>query len=359
MPTFRLRHPPCRHAVAVALTVALALILNACGSSAPAGNATSASRSHSSATTAPASTNPSATGTGTGTGTGTSTTPALPGTGKPAVTIGDKNYTEQFILGQLYAQALQAQGYAVNLNQNIGPTDVTVQALNTGALAMYPEYLSTFNTDIAGYRHAFRTAAGAYDAAEHWALGHDLELLDPTPFSDTDAIAVTDAYAAANHLTTIRDLRRVQRSLTLGGPTQFQQGDPPPGLPQLRVAYGFSPAIFKALAIGDQYTDLDTNVVQAADVNTTDGQLASGDYVLLSDPRRVFGWGAVVPVVVAKVLAQEGPAFAETINRVDATLTLPVMRLLNQAVDVSKLSPAAVATQYLQTHGLLTPMAQS
>ena len=68
----------------------------------------------------------------------TSSTSTLPGAGKPAVTIGDKNYSEQFVLGQLYLQALKAQGFTVNLNQNIGPTDVTLQALKTGALTMYP-----------------------------------------------------------------------------------------------------------------------------------------------------------------------------------------------------------------------------
>ena len=67
--------------------------------------------------------------------------PVLPGTGKPPVTIGDKNFTEQFLLGELYAEALSAQGYTVQLNRNIGPTEVTLQALYSGRLDMYPEYL--------------------------------------------------------------------------------------------------------------------------------------------------------------------------------------------------------------------------
>ncbi len=281
-------------------------------------------------------------------------TSALPGAGKPMITVGDKNYTEQFVLGQLYVQALRAQGFSVNINQNIGPTDVTVQALKAGSLTLYPEYLDVFNTVIAGYRHGFRSELAGYQGAEHYALAHGMQLLAPTPFSDTNAIAVTDAYAEANHLRSIGDLRRVATTLSIGGPPQFQQSSA--GLPMLSEAYGFTPQAFKAMAVGDQYSSLNTSFVQAADVNSTDGQLASGDYVLLRDPLRVFGWGNVVPVVSASAMVAEGPAFAATIQRVDDTLTTAVIRQLNQAVDISQQDPAAVAKQYLETHGLLTPV---
>ncbi len=332
------------------LAAALGLLTIAACDTGAAGTAASApSRSTSSSSTSSAPT----TGTGSGTS-GATSTPPLPGAGKPVVTIGDKNYTEQFVLGQLYLQALQAQGFTVNINDNIGPTGVTVQALQAGSLAMYPEYLNTFNTTIAGNTRAYRTQLAAYTAAEAYALGHGLELLAPTPFSDTDAIAVTLAYADANRLRTIGDLRRVQKSLTLGGPPQFQQD--PSGLPKIQRAYGVAPAVFKSLAVGDQYSALNDATVQAADVMTTDGQLASGDYTLLRDPRRIFGWGNVVPVLSAQLLATEGPAFAATIERVDGALTTPAMRELNQAVDVAHQDPAAVATQFLQTHGLLTPI---
>jgi osmoprotectant transport system substrate-binding protein len=221
-------------------------------------------------------------------------------------------------------------------------------------VSMYPEYLNVFNTDIAGYRHGFRNLLAAYQGAQHWALAHGLVLLAPTPFSDTDAIAVTDAYAQLSRLHTIGDLRRVAPQLSLGGPPQFQTGDP--GLPALRAAYGVIPAGFKAMAVGDQYSALDDDSVQAADVNTTDGELATGDYQLLTDPKRVFGYGNVVPVVAGKVLAEEGPAFIDTIQRVDDALTLNAMRQMNEAVDVAGQSPADVAKQFLQTHGLLTPL---
>jgi osmoprotectant transport system substrate-binding protein len=139
--------------------------------------------------------------------------------------------------------------------------------------------------------------------------------------------------------------------MTLGAPPQFQQSTP--GLSLLEEDYVFSPATFKPLVIGSQYQALDQGTVQAAEVTTTDGELVSGKYRLLSDPDRIFGWGQVIPIVPAHVLAVEGPAFVNTVNRVNRLLTLPVIRRLNAAVDIQNQDPAAVAKQFLQAHGLV------
>jgi osmoprotectant transport system substrate-binding protein len=283
----------------------------------------------------------------------TTQTTTLPGKGKPPVTIGDKNYTEQFILGELYYEALQAQGFPVLINQNIGPTQVTMQALRSGQLGMYPEYLNVWNTQIAGYKGNFKTPRAAYLAAQRYALGQNLELLDPTPFSDTNAVGVTVDYAQQNRLRTIGDLRHVQSDLTLGAPPQFTKD--PMGLPALEQAYRFTPLTVKPLEIGNQYQALDQSSVQAAVVNTTDGWLTTNNYSLLNDPRRVLGIGNVVPVVSAQVLDQEGPAFAATVNRVTALLSLPVIRELNAAVDLSGETPAGVAKRFLADHGVIPP----
>ncbi len=283
--------------------------------------------------------------------TSTTQTTALPGTGKPQVTIGDKNFTEQFVLGELYYEALKAQGFPVLLNQNIGPTEVTIQALQTGRLSLYPEYIDTWNTSVAGFKRSFLSRGAAYRAGRRWARRYGFDLLHPTPFGDTEAIAVSFNYAVHNGLETIGDLTKVASTLALGGPPQFQQA--PGGLPALEQAYALTPATFQPLAIGTQYQALDQGKVQAADVNTTDGQLITGNYALLGDPDHVFGWGNVVPVVPLTVLRAEGPAFAATINKVSALLSTPVIRQLNAAVDVSGETPQVVAQQFLIAHGLV------
>jgi|SRR5579862_3831654 len=277
-------------------------------------------------------------------------TPPLPGTGRPSVIIGDKNITEQFVLGDLYYEALKGQGYTVSLNRNIGPTQVTIQALQSGTLSMYPEYLSTWDSAVAGYQRHFTDSLAAFRAGQNWALDHGYELLNPTPFSDTPALAVNFNYGVQHGLNSIGDLIKVEGILTLGGPPQFQTD--PSGLPAVTNAYGVVPAAFKALAIGDQYQALDSGAVQAADVNTTDAQLITGNYTLLSDPLKVFGWGNVVPVVPLKVIEAEGPQFPATINRVSALLTLSAIRQMNAAV-AGGADPATVALHFLQLHGLV------
>ncbi|HET9125828.1 MAG TPA: glycine betaine ABC transporter substrate-binding protein [Solirubrobacteraceae bacterium] len=287
----------------------------------------------------------------------TTTTSPLPGTGRPTVMIGDKNYAEQFVLGQLYLQALRAQGFKVNITENIGPTSVVLASLKNHTLAMYPEYLNVFDEIFAHVRHPPKSIGAADSAGEEWAVRHGLQLLAPTPFSDTTGVAVTDAYAAENHLRSIGDLLNVANTLVMGGAVQFKTSRS--GIHALESGYGVAPASFTPLAVGDEYSALNNDTVQAAFINTTDGQLATGDYRVLHDPQNVFGYGNVVPVITQKAMTEEGPAFAATIDRVDRTLTLSTMRQLNNLVSIANLPPAAVALQYLQTHGLLGPLSPS
>jgi osmoprotectant transport system substrate-binding protein len=312
--------------------VVLALVIAGCGGAASGSTAATSATANAAATT---------------------TTAPLPGVGKPPVIIGDKNFTEQFLLGELYAEALTAQGYTVQVNQDIGPIEVAMAALTSGRLAMYPEYLGEWDYVVAHHRGGFRSAAAALLAGRRYATSRGLALLDPTPFSDTSAIAVTLAYAEQHRLRTIGDLRNVATNLVMGGPPQFKTGRN--YLPLVEQVYGFAPSSYQSLDIGSQYQNLASGTIQAADVNTTDGELASGNYVLLADPRNVFGWGQALPVVPVKVLEAEGPAFAATINDVSALLTTNVIRWLNGQVDTAHRDPAAVAREFLETHGVIPP----
>jgi osmoprotectant transport system substrate-binding protein len=286
------------------------------------------------------------------TSTATTATTPLPGQGRPPVTVGDTNtYPEQFVLGSLYQQALAAEGFSVSVNRNIGPVEVRIKALESGSVTVYPEYVDVWDTSVAGYKRTFKSAHAAYVAGQRYALAHGMQLLNPTPFSDTPALGVSVSYAVENGLNTIGDLRKVQATLTIGGPRQFQLDSP--GLNQVEQAYGFVAAGFKALPVGAQYTALDQNTVQAAAVNTTDGELASGQYFLLRDPQHVFGWGNVVPVASQKALQREGPAFMATIDEVSSLLTSRVMRQLNADVAVLNEDPVKVAQQFLEAHHLV------
>jgi osmoprotectant transport system substrate-binding protein len=275
---------------------------------------------------------------------------AKPGKGKPPITIGDKNFTEQFILGQLYAQALKAKGFTVTLKPNIGSSELIDKSLTSGQIDMYPEYTGVILAELQHNTARLPNADAAFQEAKKWEEGRGFTMLDKTPFFDTDALAVLPAYAQKNNLKTVADLAKLKKgSVTVGAPPEFATRFA--GLKGLKSEYGLELNL-KPLTIGLQYKALDTGKVDTADVFTTDGQLQGSKYVVLTDPKNVFGFQNVAPVVSQKVLDAQGPAFAETLNAVSSKLTDEAMRKMNAAVDLDKQDPAAVAKRFLQANSL-------
>ena len=283
-------------------------------------------------------------------GGGTSSSGDQPGKGKPAVTMGSKDFTEQFILGELYSQALRAKGYNVTLKRNIGSTEVIDKALTSGQIDGYPEYTGTILSVVAAEKRRPTSAKDAYDAAKAFNEKRGFTMLNPTPFYNSDAMGVTVKYAKENDLKSIEDVKKLGDKFTWGAPpesrTRFE------GLMGLREVYGLTEMKFKPLTIGLQYKALDTGDVQGADVFTTDGQLSGDKYVVLADPKKVFGFQNVAPVFSTKVIDAEGPEFSKVLNDVSSKLTLEAMRTMNAAVDIDKQDPAAVASQFLKANGL-------
>jgi osmoprotectant transport system substrate-binding protein len=276
---------------------------------------------------------------------------AKPGAGKPAIVLGDKNFPEEYILGDLYQQALQAQGYTVTLKSNIGSTEVTWAALKSGQISGYPEYDGTLLSAIAGISSNPSSAAAAATETTQWAAKHGYLFTKPTPFTDSDAIAVLKSYAQAHKLSTIADLKKLGKSVVLGGAPEFQTRFPD-GLLGLNRTYGDHPT-FDPVNIGSFYSLLDKHTVDAGVVFTTDPQLKSGKYVVLKDTKFIFGFQNVGLVVKKSVAAAEGPTFVATVNRVSALLTQNAIIALNAAVELDQQSPATVAHAFLKANHML------
>jgi osmoprotectant transport system substrate-binding protein len=273
---------------------------------------------------------------------------ALPGKGKPAITMGDKNFSEEYLLGELYSQALRAQGYTVKLKGNIGSSEITDKALTSGQIDMYPEYTGVIYTELAKHNDRPGSAAQTYAGAKKWEEARGYTILNPTPFQDADGIAVLKPYAAQHSLKTVADMKKLG-SFTYGGPpenaTRYQ------GVVGMKQAYGLNPS-FKPLAIGSQYQALDQKKVDSIAIFTTDGQLASGKYAVLTDTKGIFGYQQVVPVIRKSTLAKMGPEFTATLNKVSAALTTDAIVAMNKAVQIDQKDPGVVAKAFLAANKL-------
>jgi osmoprotectant transport system substrate-binding protein len=275
---------------------------------------------------------------------------AKPGAGKPAVTIGSKNFPEEVILGQLYAQALQAQGFKVKLKGNIGSSEIVDKALTSGQLDMYPEYTGTILSELAHQTKNPSNANDAYNKAKKFEQTRGFTLLNKTPFFDSDAVAVLKSYAQKNHLSSLADLKKLGKKFKVGALPEFRTRFT--GLLGLKQAYGVVPTFVPLGATEIVYTAIDSGKINGGDVFTTDAQLTSGKYTLLKDPKFIFGFQNVAPVVSQKKLKAEGPAFARTLNAVSAKLTLPAIQAMNKAVVLDKQNPAKVAAAFLKANKL-------
>jgi osmoprotectant transport system substrate-binding protein len=285
-----------------------------------------------------------------GGGAGSTASSDQPGKGKPAVTIGTKDFTEEFVLGELYTQALKAKGYQVNLKKNIGSTEIIDKALTSNQIDAYPEYTGvaaavTFGKDKL-YKTPEETAADVKMLYEE--RGQAVSSL--TPFQDVDAIATKKEFAEKNGLTSLEDLNKLP-SFTLGARPEFKSRFT--GLKGMEQVYGIDNAKFKQLALGLQYTALDKGDVDSANIFSTDAQLASGKYTVLKDPKGVFGFQNVYFVInKPKLDALGGQQFMDVIDSVNKLLTNEAMQSMNSAVDIDKKDPAEVAKAFLEANQL-------
>jgi osmoprotectant transport system substrate-binding protein len=311
-------------AAALALLAAAALLLAACSSSSTSTSGTGSTASSSSS------------GPSSNVGNGRS------------VTLGTKDFTEEFIVGALYQQALQANGYKVVYKPNIGATEVVDKALTSGQIDAYPEYTGESAVTVGGINQTVTSAQQEYDLAKNFYAKRGQSMSEMTPFFDTDAIAVTKAYATKYGLKTTADLKKVPH-FTLGARPEFQGREQ--GALGIQKDYGVKNFTFKSLALGLQYQALDSGAVNAADVFTTDPQLASGKYVVLTDPKHIFGFQNIALVINTKKLnALGGDQFMKIINQVNALLTTPAIIAMNKAVAINKQQPGDVAKTFLSAN---------
>jgi osmoprotectant transport system substrate-binding protein len=265
------------------------------------------------------------------------------------VTLGTKNFTEEIILGELYAQALRAQGYSVKLKPNLGASELVHRELAAQRIDAYPEYTGTILSVLAHDPRRPPSAQVAYERAAAFERSQGDVLLAMAAAADTDVVITKPAFASQHRLRSLADLAHLGQAVMAAAPefrTRFN------GLVGLREVYGVRDLRVIPVKIGTQYAALQDGRAQLAAAFTTDGQLTQGGYTLLQDPQNIFGFQNVTFVVRGDVLNREGPPFARTINTVSAKLSTQALRVMNAAVVLDQQDPAAVARQFLAANGL-------
>ena len=265
------------------------------------------------------------------------------------VTIGSKNFTEQFIVAELYAGALEAEGFTVKRRLNLGATLVAHEALKAGAIDLYPEYtgtglLAVMKAPADTDPDRVLTKVRAYYEKEF-----GLTWLTPSRVNNGNALLVRRETAQRYGLKTLSDLAKVAPRLKLGGGSEFfDRFDGVPGLKQVYgIAFGESRQ-FAALRL--RYDALAGGQADVTNGFTTDWQIAAGTYVVLDDDKHLFPPYFLAPVI--RMSVARNPRLVAVLDRVNAKLDTATMQELNRQVEVDKKEPRKVAAAYLAAQGL-------
>ncbi|CAN5865372.1 glycine betaine ABC transporter substrate-binding protein [soil metagenome] len=277
------------------------------------------------------------------------------GESKGEITIGSKNFTEQVILGELYSQALEADGYKVNKKLDLGNVTVLDKALQSGEIDMYPEYTGTALVTALGYEgKQLDTPEKTYEKTKELYEKRDpaATTLEQASFNNTYGIAVRKDVADQYGLKTLADLTGASSNLVLASFSEFQQRED--GFPNIKESY--SKTNFKDIKVvndlGLRYQALRQGDADVAIGFTTDGQLRSEDLVVVEDKKSIWPFYHPTPVINEEFLKNNG-GVADVINPVTESLDLETMQTLNGRVDLDNEDPSAVAEDHLKEAGLL------
>jgi osmoprotectant transport system substrate-binding protein len=279
------------------------------------------------------------------------------GGGGPTIVVGSKDFTEQFILGSMYAQALDANGFNGVEKLDLGSEQIADKALQNGQIDLYPEYTGTSLVAIVPFEGdpaSLDTPDKVYQAAKKGYSERKPAdtMLTPAPFNNTYGIFVRKSVAEKDNLTTLDDLAQDSPNLTFISYSQFQNRSD--GYPNIQKNY--PDMDFKDIKIvnelGLRYSGLESGDGDVGVGFTTDGQLASNELVVMKDPKQIWPFYYPAPVVRSDVL-KKYPKVEKILNEVSASLDVETMRELNGRVDLDQEDPEDVAAEHLEKAGIV------
>jgi osmoprotectant transport system substrate-binding protein len=267
------------------------------------------------------------------------------------VRVGSKNFTEQFILGEMYAAALEANGIRVERKINLGGTLIAHKAVTSNEVDLYPEYTGTALNAVLKAPVISDPDAVYKQVKAFYEKEYEVTWLKPSGINNGYAILVRPETAQQHNLKTLSDLAKVSKQLKIGAGPEF--ADRQDGLPGLKAKYGMEFAEFKQFgALALRYDALTSKQVDVANGFATDWQIAAGKFAALDDDKHLFPPYYLAPVVRIAVI-KANPKIEAIANQVSALVNNQVMRDLNQQVEVKKDEPRDVAKAFLKSKGVI------
>ena len=270
---------------------------------------------------------------------------------KPTIVLATKNFTEAYIPGQRYGQALAAKGFHVVYKGQFKSSELADVALRHKQINFLPEYTGIIVLDLLKAKTFPKTAAATYKLAKQYEQKHGLTLLKQTPFVDSDTVTMLTKTAQKDHLKTISDLKKVAHFSYAGFPECKTRVT---CLLGLKNVYGLKQVKFVSLGSISVYTLLDKGQITSGDGFTTDPQQNEKKYTALVDNKHIFGFQNVAPVLSQSLLkGSAGKTLAQVCNKVSSLLTLKAMRAMDKAAYVQKATPQQIAHGFLTANHLL------
>ncbi|WP_292598562.1 glycine betaine ABC transporter substrate-binding protein [Mesotoga sp. UBA6090] len=274
--------------------------------------------------------------------------------GQTRLSVGAKNFTEQYIVSSMISQLLENAGFRVT--ENFGMSSfVARSALETGQIDLYADYTGTAWPTYLGHEKMIRDPLELYNAVKAEDLENGIVWLDMANFNNTYALAVRRDFAAEHGLATLEDLAELTHEdpdLLFGVVYEFLERDD--GFWPMCETYGFAveKRQVKTMEIGLTYEALDKNQIDVAMVFSTDGKLEKYNLLVLEDTKNFFP-SYNLAVTVRKEVLDNNPEIEEILRPISVYLSEPIMIRLNYLVDAGGYEPDEVAEGFLKGLGLI------
>ncbi len=268
----------------------------------------------------------------------------------PTIKVGSANFSESALVAEIYAQALEAEGYSVDRKLNVGSREIYAPALESGELDLLPEYIGTMLTFLGGEASSDSAATHSALQAAWEPLG--ISVLEPAPAQDKNGLVVTKETAAEFGLSRTSDLANLNGTLVFGGPPECPNREF--CLIGLQSLYGLDFAEFKPLDVGGPITvtALESGEIDVALLFTSSAVILAKEFVLLEDDKGLQPAENLAPAVRTEILDVYGDRFSKVLNSVSSALTTTEPIALNKAVEVDGDDPDKVAADWLDALGL-------